>query len=208
MTNNLIVFDGVTPFGTVIDADVTQLTNLIVNTSSTSPGLVNLAGSTAADFDLLSGSPAIDAGSASGRSPDFLNRTAPAGSAMDVGAFEFGSSLAAGLDTPIPANVAVNGCSTTGGTSSTGGSPATGGTATSTGGTGTSTGGTPAAAGGTSATTGGTDATGGTGGQPGTETCNCRMAGESSGSGRGPVGLLTLVATVLFRRRRLRKVSH
>ena len=142
MTNNLIVFDGVTPFGTVIDTDVTQLTNLIVNTSSTSPGLVNLAGSTAADFDLVSGSPAIDAGSASGRSPDFLNRTAPAGSAMDVGAFEFGSSLASGLTTPVPANVAVNGCSTTGGTSGTGGSPATGGTATSTGGTATSTGGT------------------------------------------------------------------
>jgi MYXO-CTERM domain-containing protein len=169
---------------------------------------VNLAGSTAADFDLVSGSPAIDAGSASGRSPDFLNRTAPAGSAMDIGAFEFGSSLAAGLTTPIPANVAVNGCSTTGGTSSTGGTSATGGTATNTGGTATNTGGTATNTGGTATNTGGTNASGGTGGQPGTETCNCRMAGEPSGSGRGPVGLLALVATVLFRRRRLRKVSH
>jgi MYXO-CTERM domain-containing protein len=56
---------------------------------------------------------------------------------------------------------------------------------------------------------GGSDAiTGGTGGQPGTETCNCRVPSESSGSGRGAVGLLALGAAALFRRRRAHKIGH
>ncbi len=94
MTNNLIVFDGVSPFGTVIDAAITQTTNLVVNTSSQDPGMVNVKGTTtASDFDLTSSSPAIDKGTAiAGLTQDFLNRTVPAGSAPDIGAFEYAAT--------------------------------------------------------------------------------------------------------------------
>jgi MYXO-CTERM domain-containing protein len=229
MTNNLVVFDGVSVYGTPIPSAVKQTTNLIINTSSGSPGFKNLSGSTAADFDLVSGSPAIDKGSASGRLLDFLNRTAPAGSAMDVGAFEYGAALAAGMAALVPPKDAVNGCATggttgtggsatggatstggtnspTGGTANASGGTATGGTSTvsggqsTTGGSGSSTGGTQSTTGGTQSTTGGS---GGTAGSP--ENCSCRTAGESSTSERGPVGLLVLAASAFLRRRRPRK---
>jgi len=88
MTNNLIIFDGVTSFGDVIHTAIAQSGNLILNTSSQSPGVFNLAGTTAADFDLVEGSPAIDVGVATSYTTDFLDRPAPAGT-MDVGAFEY-----------------------------------------------------------------------------------------------------------------------
>jgi MYXO-CTERM domain-containing protein len=72
----------------------------------------------------------------------------------------------------------------------------------------TGSGGTTGTTGGNQTTTGGASATGGTAGNPGTETCSCRQAGESSESGRGPVGLLALAATMLLRRRRAGKVAH
>ncbi len=89
MTNNLIIFDGVTSFGDVIDPAIAQAGNLILNTSSESPGVLNLAGTAAAEFDLVEGSPAIDAGEATSYTLDFLDRPAPTNGATDVGAFEF-----------------------------------------------------------------------------------------------------------------------
>ncbi len=148
MTNNLIVFDGVNPFGTVIDANITQTTNLIVNTSSQDPGMVNVKGTTtASDFDLTSSSPAIDKGTAiAGLTQDFLNRTVPYGSAPDIGAFEYGAPGAGGAAT-------TGGAPAAGGSASTGGSKATGGAST---GTGTKvTGGAASASGGVAAVTGG-----------------------------------------------------
>jgi MYXO-CTERM domain-containing protein len=232
LTNNLFVLDG---FGSMdyvspLHANLVQANNLTIKSPGTNAGLVNLAGSEPGDFDLLSGSPAVNQGAATSYAIDFLNRTVPSGGSTDIGAFEYGSSLASGQTTPIPAHLAVTGanCGNTGGTPGTGGT-STGGTATSTGGTATATGGStvsggesstggsssPAggsATGGASGTTGGTasdtggaNATGGVG-EPGTETCSCRMAGEPSGSGR--LGLLALVATLLLRRRRQPRVTH
>lgn len=43
-----------------------------------------------ADYHLQNGSPAIDAGLSLGQTFDFENKTVPAGSAPDIGAFEFG----------------------------------------------------------------------------------------------------------------------
>jgi len=96
MTNNLIIFDGVTSFGDVIAPAITQTNNLIIDTSSQNPGLVDLTGITAEDFDLVDGSPAINAGQATNYALDYLNRTVPdPGGAFDVGAFEYGSSVGA-----------------------------------------------------------------------------------------------------------------
>ena len=119
MTNNLIVFDGVRSFGDVIDPAIAQTSNLIFDTSSQDPGLVNLAGSAAEDFDLAAGSPAIDAGQLTDLTTlDYSNRTVPdASGAPDVGAFEFGSSP--GADRPDLPDI------TTGGTSGVGGSTGT-----------------------------------------------------------------------------------
>jgi MYXO-CTERM domain-containing protein len=232
LTNNLFVLDGFSSTGYVspLHANLVQSNNLIIKSPGTNAGLVNVAGSEPGDFDLLSGSPAVNQGAATSYTIDFLNRTVPSGSAPDIGAFEYGSSLASGQTTPIPAHLAVTGanCGNTGGTPGTGGTSTggtatnTGGTATTTGGTSTSsggqatggssnpaggnaTGGTATTTGGTSSTTGGTAAsTGGAGGSsepPNPETCSCRVAGESSGSGRG-LGLLALGAVLCFRRRR------
>ena len=90
LTNNLFVLDGVSSFGDLIDPAFTQTTNLVVNTSQQDPGFVNINGTSAADFDLLGTSPAIDVGTAvSGNTLDFLDRPVPANGATDVGAFEF-----------------------------------------------------------------------------------------------------------------------
>jgi MYXO-CTERM domain-containing protein len=130
MTNNLIVFDGVTSFGDVIDPAIAQVNNLILNTSSQSPGLVNLAGSTAEDFDLVEGSPAIDAGEVTTYALDYLNRTVPDTSGVfDVGAFEYGSEV--GAERPeVPEPAGLGGAAATGdpgpdGTGNTGNSAAT-----------------------------------------------------------------------------------
>ncbi len=96
MTNNLVILDGVTSFGDVIDPAIAQAGNLIINTSSQNPGVVNLAGTTAEEFDLVEGSPAIDVGQVTSYALDYLNRTTPDPSGLpDVGAFEYGSSVGA-----------------------------------------------------------------------------------------------------------------
>jgi MYXO-CTERM domain-containing protein len=60
------------------------------------PGFVNLAGKTAEDFDLVAGSQAIDGGTATAYTLDYLNRTVPdAGGIPDIGAFEYGSAVGA-----------------------------------------------------------------------------------------------------------------
>jgi hypothetical protein len=187
MTNNLIVFDGVTPFGAVIDANITQTTNLIVNTSSQSPGMVNVKGTTSAsDFDLTSSSPAIDKGTTTTHTLDYLNRTVPASAATDIGAFEYGAPGAGGSSsTGGAAATGGSGAKATGGApSATGGKSSAGGVSSATtGGAPAATGGAPVAAGGTLSGTGGagivapsggTPATGGaiavTGGSPATPT--------------------------------------
>lgn len=93
MTNNLIILDGVTSFGDVIASAITQSSNLVINTANQEPGVVNVAGTAAADFDLIAGSPAIDAGEPTSHVLDFLNRQVPAASGVpDVGAFEYGAT--------------------------------------------------------------------------------------------------------------------
>jgi MYXO-CTERM domain-containing protein len=169
LTNNFIILDGVRVFGTAIDAAITQTTNLIVDTASGDPGVVNVKGTTAADFDLTSSSPAVNAGTTiASLTQDYLDRAVPDSSGTtDIGAFEYGSSG-----------------SGAGGRTNWGGS----------------------SSGGNSATSGSANTTGGSAGQPSAETCSCRLAGGSSGSGRGLAGLLGLGAAVLFWRRRPGKV--
>jgi hypothetical protein len=94
LTNNLVIFDGVRVFGTAIDANITQTTNLIVDTASQDPGVVNVKGTTAEDFDLTSSSPAVNAGTTiSNLTADYLDRVVPDPSGKtDIGAFEYGST--------------------------------------------------------------------------------------------------------------------
>jgi hypothetical protein len=158
MTNNLIVFDGVNPFGTVIDANITQTTNLIVNTASQSPGMVNVKGMTSAsDFDLTSSSPAIDKGTTiAGLAQDYLNRAVPTGSAPDIGAFEYGAPGAGGSSATGGATATGGSAAGTGGVKATGGATsATGGKSSAGGVSSASTGGAPGVAGGTANTGGG-----------------------------------------------------
>jgi hypothetical protein len=87
LSNNLWIFDGAPTWNATIDAAFEQSNNLIVTTD---PGVVNIKGIAPEDFDLIAGSQAVDQGVASPTYPlDFLNRTAPSGAAMDIGAFEF-----------------------------------------------------------------------------------------------------------------------
>ncbi len=148
MTNNLIILDGITAFGSTIDANIAQTTNLV---ATTNPGVKNIKGTAAADFDLVEGSAAIDKGSAvSGMSLDYLNRAVPNG-ATDIGAFEYGATT-----------------STT-----AGGTQGFGGTATVTGGASTAT------AGKASATSGGAAAA--TGGKASTTTAGGTATSTSGG---------------------------
>ncbi len=105
LTNNLIVVDGVTSYGNVNDPNVTQTTNLIINTAKQGPGFVNLAGTiSATDFDLTAASPAINAGTVLSNLPvDYLNRAVPDPSGMtDIGAFEYGSTEVSSLPPSSP----------------------------------------------------------------------------------------------------------
>ncbi|HOU93193.1 MAG TPA: choice-of-anchor Q domain-containing protein, partial [Polyangiaceae bacterium] len=134
MTNNLVILDGVRSFGDVIAAAITQANNLVIDTATQDPGVVNVAGTTAEDFDLVAGSPAIDAGQITPLTLlDYLNRTVPDASGVpDVGAFEYGSSVGAVRpDVPAPAT---GGASGTGGDTGAGETPAASGGATLTGG--------------------------------------------------------------------------
>lgn len=159
-TNNLIILDGVTSFGDVIASAITQTTNLVINTSSQDPGVVNLAGTAAADFDLLETSPARDQGTVlAGRTQDFLNRGVPDSSGVtDIGAFEYGGTEGSGGNGTGGAP-ATGGDATGGSEAATGGGDATGGAEAATGG-GDATGGSEAATGGGQAT-GGAQAAGG-----------------------------------------------
>jgi hypothetical protein len=120
-TNNLWYFDPAVP-PLPIESDeflknVVQTNNLILTSD---PGFVNLAATTdPGAFDLLPGSQAIDAGADLAEiTSDFLDRPAPFGAALDVGAFEYQGQAPAG------------GASSTGGAPATGGDGDAGGTAT------------------------------------------------------------------------------
>ncbi len=91
--NNLVIFAGAQTFMATVDDRITQANNLIVTGD---PGVVNVSGTSAEDFDLVAGSPAIDAGQVTTYGLDFLNRTVPDPSGVpDGGAFEHGSSVGA-----------------------------------------------------------------------------------------------------------------
>jgi hypothetical protein len=85
LVNNLFVFDNVNMFNATLDEAFDASNNLIVDYD---PGVVNLAGTAAKDFDLAVGSEAIDQGASNAYEHDFLNRDAPIGE-RDIGAFEF-----------------------------------------------------------------------------------------------------------------------
>lgn len=98
--NNLVIFDNVSTFQTAVDAAISQSNNLIVSLpNDPDPGVRNLAGTKAEDFDLLESSPARDKGmTVAGHNLDYLNRTAPdPGGLTDIGAFEYGSAQGAPL---------------------------------------------------------------------------------------------------------------
>jgi MYXO-CTERM domain-containing protein len=153
LTNNYFVLDGFgsTDYINALDSALVIENSPIIKSPTQNAGFVNVAGDKASDFDLVAGSLAIDqGGSATTRTTDFLNRTMPAGSALDIGAFEYGASLGAGVTAPVAAELAVNGCApaaTTGGASATGGAGSTGGARATGGSSAKATGGAPAAAG-------------------------------------------------------------
>jgi hypothetical protein len=227
MTNNLIILDGVTSFGDVIDPAITQATNLIINTSDRDPGVVNVAGTAAEDFDLIESSPAIDQGTAVGHTLDFLNRVVPTGGATDIGAFEYGAEESDGTEPTVPdpvdptggAGGGTGGSTTTetGGTTSTDPNPAAGGTSAAQG-----SGGTVSSSDDTGDVSGGASADGdSTAARADDEPessaqvmqtadeggCACETVGARSRSNHGgPAGssaaLLLLAAAALLRRRR------
>jgi hypothetical protein len=134
--NNIVIFDGANSFMASLDDAMSASNNLIVDHD---PGVVNLAGIEGADFDLVSGSEAIDAGlSVPGHTLDFLNRIVPAGGATDIGAFEYGAEESDGTEPTVPDPVDATGgagggtggtaTTATGGTVSTDPQPGTGGT--------------------------------------------------------------------------------
>jgi hypothetical protein len=187
MTNNLIIFDGVTSYGDVIDPAITQATNLILNTSSDSPGLFNLAGTAAADFDLVEGSPAIDVGTATSYTTDFLDRAAPANGTMDVGAFEFQPEGSGGAPGSGGTGAGVGGDPGSGGAETgTGGDPGSGGATTGSGGAETGSGGAETGSGGAETGSGGAET--GSGGAPGSGGATTGSGGATTGSGGATTG--------------------
>lgn len=128
--NNLVIYDGFGSAGS-LDKNISQSNNLITTTTSGVVANIGTGGvqPAAADFELVSGSPAIDQGmSIATITTDFFNRAVPSGAAPDIGALEYGASLASGLGGPVATMDIVMGkigCAvTTGGTSGTGGSSA------------------------------------------------------------------------------------
>ena len=172
--NNLVILDGVSSYGSVIDSSINQSNNLV---TTTDPGVVNWAGTTATDFDLVAGSAAINAGmTIAGLTLDYLNRTVPDPSGItDIGAFEYNSTAAAGSSSTGGAPAATGGTPLTGGTpSATGGAPGAGGSAVTAtggavgaGGVASGTGGVMATGGANNVTTGGTTTAAATGGGTG-----------------------------------------
>jgi hypothetical protein len=95
LTNNFIILDGFTQQDYVmgLDANLEQLNNRIVKSPAENPGVVNVAGTAPADFDLVSGSPAIDQGASTDHTLDYLNRVVPDPSGKtDIGAFEYNAT--------------------------------------------------------------------------------------------------------------------
>jgi parallel beta-helix repeat protein len=191
-TNNLFVADGVRFMNP--DSRIVQSGNLILDASKQDPGFVNLKGTSATDYDLVEGSPAINAGTLlPERTLDFLNRTIPDPSGKpDVGAFELGSTVV--TPRPFPPDEGPPAPLPTGGSTGTTTPPVGGGGATSalegSGGATTSFGG---QAGGGGKPIGGT----GDGGSTGTSAqsassngCSCRLGRAEDGLGlwAGPIG--------------------
>jgi MYXO-CTERM domain-containing protein len=181
-TNNLFVADGVT-FQTP-DSRIVQTTNLIINTSKQDPGFVNLKGTNAADYDLVSTSPAINAGTViPSLTLDFLNRTVPdpTSGKTDIGAFEYASTQGT---TPPPASGGTIG--STGGAAGTGGARGTGG-ASGVGGTGGASG-----VGGTTTTAAGKGGAGGSSttpaGEGGAGGSSTTATGKGGAGGSAPTG--------------------
>jgi len=86
--NNLVILAGANSFLATVDERINQSNNLI---TSSDPGVVNIDGVSATDFELVAGSAAIDGGATTPYTRDFLNRIVPAGSAPDIGAMEYGA---------------------------------------------------------------------------------------------------------------------
>ena len=172
MTNNLIVFEAANSFMATIDGNIDQQNNLLL--TGTNPGFVNLAGKTPADFELTEGSEAIDAGAPTEYTGDYFGRVVPAGSAPDVGAFEYGA---------VEGTDGMGGAPSTGGASSSGGVAPTGGTPPATGGASPGGGDAPLPAGGASPSGGDPPlATGGASPSTGGAELSSGGAGPASGS--------------------------
>ncbi len=87
LKNNLWIFYETNTWNATINDAFNASNNLIVTSD---PGVVNINGINASDYDLIVGSQAIDQGaSVTSAGLDFLNRPAPSGSGMDIGAFEY-----------------------------------------------------------------------------------------------------------------------
>jgi hypothetical protein len=98
-TNNLWYFAPSILRMPSIDSDQ-FLTNIVRSADvvvTSDPGFANLAGTNPGDFDLIQGSQAIDQGTSLAEiTSDYLDRPAPVGAALDVGAFEYQGATAAG----------------------------------------------------------------------------------------------------------------
>lgn len=93
LNNNLFVFDDVSTYGDPIDENFAEKTNLLLYTEEHDPGFINIDGTHATDYDILSSSPAVDSGTYLGvDSLDFVNRSiSESNGAPDIGAFEYGA---------------------------------------------------------------------------------------------------------------------
>ena len=187
-TNNLWYFDpAVEPFSPDSDeflANIVKTNNLILTND---PGFVDLSGTiNPSAFDLVQGSQAIDQGTNLDEiTSDFLDRPAPVGAALDVGAFEYQGDSASG-GTGGAAAGGAGGTAIGGDPGTTGGTP-TGGDATSGGDS--ATGGAPASGGapalGGNPTTGGDVGSGGDAAMGGTATGGDPAAAGGSAAGGG-----------------------
>jgi hypothetical protein len=62
LINNYFVVEGLPALDGLLDPSFFQKTNLVLDMATQDPGFVNMRGTKAADYDLVAGSPAIDAG--------------------------------------------------------------------------------------------------------------------------------------------------
>ncbi|MGD9212332.1 MAG: choice-of-anchor Q domain-containing protein, partial [Desulfobacteraceae bacterium] len=110
LTNNLFVFDGVTPIPNLIHENFNVSNNIlrVYNGSNDENyndlGFADITGTTAADFDLVDpNSPAIDAGAdISDNGLDYFNRARSEGEGPDIGALEHGASQAECIPLELP----------------------------------------------------------------------------------------------------------